>query len=213
MAAEYPATRLVQPIGVFGGRFDPVHRAHAAMAQVAADQLELPEVRWIVSGHAVHKAATADASDRLAMTQLALQDLGDRRMVADDREVRESLRGAQSPSYKTVASLQATFPGRTLVWILGEDQLATFTQWQRWEWLLQQLVLAVCARPLATDPHVSARGALEAAGAQIIDVRFTADPVSATDIRARIARGLPIDSLVGASVARYIHTHRLYAPF
>lgn len=212
MASEYPSARLIQPIGIFGGRFDPVHRAHAAMAQAAADQLALPEIRWVVSGYAVHKAATAAASDRLAMTRLALQDLGDRRMVADDREVRKSERGEQTPSYKTVASFQADYPGRTLVWILGEDQLVTFTEWQRWEWLVQQMVLAVCARPVMQTPHANPRGALAAAGAQIIDVQFSADPVSATDIRTRTAQGLPIESLVTASVARYIHTHRLYAP-
>jgi nicotinate-nucleotide adenylyltransferase len=34
--------------------------------------------------------------------------------------------------------------------------------------------------------------------------------ISATDIRARVARGLPIDSLVPPAVARYIASHHLY---
>jgi nicotinate-nucleotide adenylyltransferase len=34
--------------------------------------------------------------------------------------------------------------------------------------------------------------------------------ISATDIRARVARGLPIDSLVPPAVARYIEINALY---
>jgi len=62
-------------LGLFGGRFDPVHRAHMAMARAAADALQLAEVRWIVSGSPEHKPAVASAVDRLAMTRLALRDM------------------------------------------------------------------------------------------------------------------------------------------
>jgi nicotinate-nucleotide adenylyltransferase len=34
--------------------------------------------------------------------------------------------------------------------------------------------------------------------------------ISATDIRERVQRGLPVDHLVPAGVARYIRKHRLY---
>jgi nicotinate-nucleotide adenylyltransferase len=34
--------------------------------------------------------------------------------------------------------------------------------------------------------------------------------ISATDIRARVARGLPIDAMVPPAVASYIDRHHLY---
>jgi nicotinate-nucleotide adenylyltransferase len=34
--------------------------------------------------------------------------------------------------------------------------------------------------------------------------------ISATEIRDRVARGLPVDSMVPAAVARYIDLHQLY---
>ena len=72
-------------LGLFGGRFDPVHRAHVAMAQAAAAQLGLTEVRWLVTAAPVHKPAVASPAQRLQMVRLALDELGDDRMVADDR--------------------------------------------------------------------------------------------------------------------------------
>lgn len=203
----------IRPLGLFGGRFDPVHRAHIRMAQAAADQLGLSEVLWIVSGRAVHKATVASAADRLSMTRLALSDLGDHRMMVDDREVSASARGEKTPSYKTVQSLQREFPGRPLVWLLGEDQLLSFTEWREWQWLIGQMTLAVCGRPSLGHQNDQARDRLERAGARIVDVCFAADALSSTWIRDCVAQGLPIASAVGQSVARYIYAHQIYSHF
>ena len=45
----------IRNIGLFGGAFDPVHRAHIKMAKMAADQLRLDSVRWIPAGNPAHK--------------------------------------------------------------------------------------------------------------------------------------------------------------
>lgn len=206
-----PPISGANPLGLFGGRFDPVHRAHMAMAQAAADQLGLAEVRWIVSGRAVHKATIASAADRLSMTRLALSDLGDHRMLVDDREVSASARGEETPSYKTVQSLQLEFPGRPLVWILGEDQLLSFTEWREWQWLVGQMTLAVCKRPDLGNEKDQVQARLKRAGARIVPVSFAADAMSSTWIRGCVARGLPIAFAVGTSVARYIYAHHIYS--
>ena len=49
-------------IGLFGGVFDPVHRAHIKMAKIAADQLRLDTVRWIPAGNPAHKKLTLQRS-------------------------------------------------------------------------------------------------------------------------------------------------------
>ncbi len=120
-----------RPLGLFGGRFDPVHRAHIAIAQAVADNLNLDEVRWIVTGAPAHKPAFASAEDRLHMTRLALHELGDPRMVADDREIIAAKNGGSNYTADTVLSVQQDYPGRKLIWILGEDQLQKFHSWSR----------------------------------------------------------------------------------
>ena len=217
-------------LGLFGGRFDPVHRAHVAMAQAAADQLGLSEVRWLVTAAPVHKPAVACPAQRLEMLRLALEGLQDTRMVADDREITLAQGGQANPTWVTIESLQRDFPGRPLVWIMGEDQLQAFATWHRWEWLVQNMALAVCARPesgqtRSTSNIPEGRGAEEQPrrapqqrtldrappGARILPVSFTADAVSSSQVREAIRRGLPIDALVPQAVARFLETHAVYA--
>jgi nicotinate-nucleotide adenylyltransferase len=203
-------------LGLFGGRFDPVHRAHVAMAQAAADQLGLSEVRWLVTAAPVHKPAVASSAQRLEMVRLALEALEDARMVADDREINLAQGGQANPTWVTIESIQRDFPSRPLVWIMGEDQLQAFTTWHRWEWLLQNMALAVCARPqggAAASSSANQQATLAAAppGARILPVAFEADAVSSSQVREAIGKGLPIDGLVPQAVANFLSTHPVYA--
>jgi len=199
-------------IGIFGGRFDPVHRAHLAMAQAAADQLQLQEVLWVVSANAVHKSIVASAEHRLEMVRLALEELKDPRMKLDKREIHAAARGEPNPSFKTLQSLQEERPNQEWVWILGEDQLQAFTSWQRWDWLTQNMALAVFRRPADNSPGLHVPHALIAVGARVIPINLQADAVSSSRVRENLAQGLSIHTLVPPSVASYLGAHALYGP-
>jgi nicotinate-nucleotide adenylyltransferase len=197
-----------RPLGLFGGRFDPVHRAHIAIAQAVADALNLNEVRWIVTGAPEHKPAFASAEDRLQMTRLALHELGDPRMAADDREIIAAKNGGSNYTADTILTLQRECPGRKLIWILGEDQLQNFLTWSRWQWLIHQVDLAVCARPNTISRSVSE--VLLNEGAEITWVPVAPDAVSSTSIRDRIRLGSALDGLLPRSVIEYISVNGLY---
>ncbi len=197
-----------RPLGLFGGRFDPVHRAHIAIAQAVADELNLDEVRWIVTGYPAHKPAIASAEDRLQMTRLALHELGDPRMIADDREIIATKNEGSNYTADTILSLQQDYPGRKLIWILGEDQLQNFLTWSRWQWLIHQVDLAVCARPNTISKSVSE--VLLSEGAEITWVPTNPDAVSSTSIRDRIRLGSALDGLLPRSVIEYISASGLY---
>ena len=106
----------IRRIGLFGGVFDPVHRAHIKMAKMAADQLRLDSVIWIPSGNPVHKEIETPAKHRLYMLQIALKNLNDERMVIDHRELSNS---RSKPSYTcdTIKSLMEDFPKKRFFWI------------------------------------------------------------------------------------------------
>ena len=197
-----------RPLGLFGGRFDPVHRAHIAIAQAVADKLNLDEVRWIVTGAPAHKPAIASADDRLTMTKLALQELGDPRMIVDDREVIAAKNGGSNYTADTVLGLQRQYPSRKLIWILGEDQLQNFLSWSRWQRLIRQVDLAVCARPSAEGSKVSKM--LTESGGKIHWVHLQPDTVSSTEVRNGIQENALKPGLVPVSVANYIASRPLY---
>jgi nicotinate-nucleotide adenylyltransferase len=197
-----------RPLGLFGGRFDPVHRAHIAIAQAVADTLNLDEVRWIVTGEPEHKPVIASPEDRLQMTRLALRELADPRMVVDDREIIASRNGGSNYTADTVLELQRQYPGRKLIWILGEDQLQHFLGWSRWQWLIHQVDLAVCARPGAEGSKVAKT--LTKSGGKIYWVHLQPDTVSSTEIRSVIQAGVLVPGLIPVSVADYISAGFLY---
>jgi nicotinate-nucleotide adenylyltransferase len=191
-------------IGLFGGSFDPPHLAHRALADLALRELALDELRWLPAGQPWQKAgrALAGAEHRAAMVALAAAD--EPRFVVDTRELQRA-----GPSYTidTVAELQREQPGAELVLVIGQDQYARLATWHRWQELVAEVSLAVAARA-GESPAASA--ALTAVPHRSTVLPLPRMDISATDIRARVAAGQPIDALVGAPVARYIDNHHLY---
>jgi nicotinate-nucleotide adenylyltransferase len=188
-------------IGLFGGTFDPPHAAHVALARAARDELRLDQVRWIPAGAPWQKARRiSDAAHREAMVSLAID--GERGFVLDRCEL-----DRPGPTYTvdTVRACAAAEPGAQWFLIIGADQYAGLHTWRDWRDVLVRVTLAVANRPgpmPAPDPEVL-RQPHRVVPLPMLDV-------SATDIRARVARGLPVDSMVPPAVARYIDQHRLY---
>ena len=83
----------LNPMGIFGGTFDPVHYGHLRTAFELKEALRLSEVRFMPAGSPPHRGKpVADASVRLAMVKAAVE--GRPGFVADDRELHRD-----GPSY------------------------------------------------------------------------------------------------------------------
>ena len=206
-----------------GGTFDPVHYGHLRLALDAADELRLPEVRWIPSGTPGHRAAAprAPAADRLAMLRLAIAH--EARFSIDASELE-----SDEPTY-TVPMLERLRrelgERRPLVMILGMDSFLTLHTWRSWERLFDLAHFAVAERPgyeLDVDKlpaplaNVYAERLAEAARigerphGYIVHFASARLAISSTDIRARIARGGSVRYLLPETVLRYIESKGLY---
>lgn len=194
-------------VAIFGGTFDPPHRAHLALAHSALASLGLAEVRWVPTGEPWQKMregrAVTPAAERVAMVEAAIRgEDGDVRFTLDRIEVERA-----GPSYTidTVNALAAREPGHEWVLLIGQDQYAGLHTWHGWRELLARVTLAVANRPgVAREPAPEVRA---------LPHRMVPLPmldISATDIRARVAAGQDIAALVPAEVAGYIARHGLY---
>lgn len=189
-------------VGMFGGAFDPPHRAHRVLAEAAVRQLDLDRLVVLPTGDAWHKTRTlSPAADRLAMARLAFADIP--RVEVDDRELR---RAGPTYSVDTLRELQAEHPGAQLVLVMGEDQAGGFTRWRAWEDIAKLAVLAVAGR--GSGAGIAALRALPGVRVETLDLPQL--PESATDIRTRLTAGQDISALVEPAVARYIESHPLY---
>jgi nicotinate-nucleotide adenylyltransferase len=198
-------------IGLFGGTFDPPHRAHLALAYQALDALALDELLWIPAGQPWQKARRITAAaHRVAMVELAIA--AEPRFRLERCEVDRT-----GPSYTldTVRELQAREAGALWFLVIGQDQFAGLHTWQGWQELLQRVTLAVANRPGAqAEPAAEVRAALLAGvqGANARSVPLPLMDVASTEVRARAAAGRDITELVPPAVAGYIDRHHLYRP-
>jgi nicotinate-nucleotide adenylyltransferase len=196
---------VTKRIGIFGGAFDPPHLAHAALVQAAVADLALDELRIVPTGQAWHKAhSLSPAHHRLAMAQLAFGHLP--RVVVDPCETQRA-----GPSYTvdTLTELQQQWPGAELLLVMGEDQARALTSWHDWQQVLRLAIICVAERDDLTGftPRFVPPKTLES---RFRRLQIPAMPVSATDIRARIAAHQSVAPLVFEPVARYIDDHHLY---
>jgi nicotinate-nucleotide adenylyltransferase len=190
---------------MFGGAFDPPHIAHVALARAAVEQLGLDQLRIFPTGQAWHKArALTDGVHRLAMAQLAFA--GVPRAVVDSREVSRS-----GPTYTidTLRELQAENPGAQLVLVIGADQAEALHSWRSAGEIAKLAIISIAerARPMGAD---AAFDASKLPPGRFEPVELPPMPVSATEIRARVAAGQGIAQLVPAPVAGYIDRYHLY---
>lgn len=216
----------MNPIGIFGGTFDPIHFGHLRLAEEMAEALCLASVRFIPAGTPPHRTRPrTDAHLRLEMVRLAIA--GNPHFVLDDREV-----GLPRLSYtvETLTSLRAEVgPDQPLCLLLGADAFLGLTSWHRWQDLFTLAHIAVAHRPgfpqstwkdampEALRAELERRMAhaqdLTSCAAGLIVTRpITALDISATHIRDTLRAARSPRYLLPNAVLDYIQSNHLYLP-
>ncbi len=186
----------MNPMGIFGGTFDPIHYGHLRTAFELQQALRLKEIRFLPAGNPPHRQQPlADAQLRLEMVRAATE--GHRGFMVDDREVRKA-----GPSYsiETLAELRLEFPDRSLCLIVGMDAFLSLPKWHQWQELLQLSHLVVAHRPGWRAPASGPLGELlvdhgtgriadlhDAAFGKIFIHAVTQLEISSTELRLLIA--------------------------
>lgn len=199
-------------LGIFGGTFDPIHLAHLVIAQEAAAQLVLDRVLFIPAGQPPHKAALSisPAAERAAMVQVAIQDNPCFALSTIEME-----NAGLNFTVDTLARLrERAAPADEMYLILGGDMIYDLANWRNPAQVVA-LVAGIVAmhRPgFAFTPERLAELDVRLPGlaAKIRPVAAPQMDISATQIRARVARGLPVRYLVPDPVVQYIYEHGLY---
>lgn len=208
-------------MALFGGTFDPVHKAHLAMAREALRCLGLSRLILIPAGDPPHREPPgAAASHRRRMLELAVA--GDPRLVIDDREMQRpgpSYFRLTLAEYRTLAG-----PREPLVMVLGEDAAAGLGRWNGAGELSALAHLLVLARPEhRLDAGLPRRlGWQEASSIEALREapcglwhlhRGPLLALSASAVRAALgARDAKVAEWLPAPVLAYIREHGLYRP-
>jgi nicotinate-nucleotide adenylyltransferase len=214
----------VAPIGILGGTFDPIHYGHLRLAEEAADACALARVLLIPAALPnLRSAPRTAAHHRLQMARLAAQD--NARLHVDGRELR---RKGVSYTVDTLEELRAEFGATQPLWlILGADAFLRLPAWNRWMRLFDLAHIVVAARPgydlaaamaqsaeLAAEWRARMIGSVSGLGEQpfgaIASIQIPLLEISASEIRARIVRGVSVRYMAPQTVLDYIAAEHLY---
>ena len=185
-------------LAIFGGTFDPIHKAHVAMAREAADQFQLERVLFVPASNPPHKSGQTYApyEDRLRMAEAACA--GEPRFVVSRLEEGPE----RSYSIDTIERVRAKLnTSDELFFLIGADAFAEMETWHRWREVVAAVRFIVVSRPghRYRIPEGAGVGRLET-----VDL-----PVSSSEIRSALAAGRrPAE--IPKAVLSYIYQHGLY---
>ena len=185
-------------LAIYGGTFDPVHRAHLAAARAAADRFHLDRVLFVPAASPPHKRGGTHASyrDRIRMTELACA--GDPRFEVSRLEENTE----RSYSIETIEKVRAQIASDDeLFFIIGADAFAEIRTWRRWRDVAAWVHFIVVSRPgIAYDVPPEVRYD------RLDDLQLN---ISSSAIRQELAAGgRPSD--LPPDVLEYVLTHHLY---
>lgn len=196
-------------IGVLGGTFDPVHRGHLKIAEVAMQRLDLDRILFMPAGEPWLKAEKeiTPSQHRKKMLELAIE--GYPRFAISTIELE---RPGATYTIETLEILHAGMDSATdIFFLMGWDSLIQLPQWKRPSELIQMCRIVAFTRSGMWQPDLKT---LEKKVPGIIHNTIILDmppvDISSSDIRDRISKGLSIEGLVPEGVEEYILNNRLY---
>ncbi len=196
-------------IGVLGGTFDPIHNGHLMVAEEARRRLNLVRIILVPAGQPRLKPERplTPPQHRLNMLQLAIA--GTPHFTVSTVELER-----EGPSYTvdTIAQLKEQVDaGDELFFILGWDSLARLPEWREPSRLIRLCYLVAAPRPGYPPPDLNAlESIIPGISLRVVLLDKPRVDISASVVRDRVARRLPIGHLVPEPVKRYIKQHKLY---
>jgi nicotinate-nucleotide adenylyltransferase len=210
-------------VAIFGGSFDPIHFGHLVPTIRALETFQFDAVHMVPAGRPPHKQGHPLTPVIHRFTMVALATLPYARLYASDLEIL-----APGPSFTvdTVRRFRERHPDAAIYFLLGSDSFSQIGTWSRWQELVDLAHLVVLRRAHIWGPELERKVPSALLPRLVLTAPFAAVPdpeeptvylldhepfpISATSIRDRLRRGLPISELVPHEVSSYIEKYGLY---
>jgi nicotinate-nucleotide adenylyltransferase len=179
-------------LAIFGGSFNPPHVAHQMVGLYVLETQPVDHLVCVPSYRHPFDKHLAPYADRVEMCRRLVAPFGARASVST---IEEELGGEVSLTLTVLEALASRNPGARLRFVIGADILPEVDKWWRWADI----------EALAPPIIVGRAGFPGPEGVTMPDV-------SSTEIRARLAAGQSVDSLVPRAIIEVLHMKGLYRP-
>lgn len=183
-------------IALFGGRFDPPHKGHMAIAtSVLRFDPSIDELWFMPVPQHSWKSCIASPMQRLEMVKL----LEGGKIKASNYDIYHNFTYA----IDTITHLKRYSP-HTYVWVCGADTIKDFSRWKDYKKLQETMKFLVVPRNPYAIKDIPENFIL------VTDPTYVPSNLSSTLVRERIKEHRPIDFFVPKKVVQYIRIKGLY---
>nr|MCR4673869.1 nicotinate (nicotinamide) nucleotide adenylyltransferase [Lachnospiraceae bacterium] len=132
-------------IGILGGTFDPIHKGHMEMADIAKKELSLDEVWIMPAGSPPHKdgAAVTSRMHRFEMCEYACKYHPNVLTMYGEFS---NLKSEPNYTYLTLEKLKKDYPEDEFYFIMGQDSIDYFDKWREPQRILNAASIVVFLR-------------------------------------------------------------------
>ena len=134
-------------VGLLGGSFNPAHKGHLHIAELALAHYGLDYIWWLVTPQNPLKDTTDMAAydERFASAEKIVAGHPQMMVTHLERDI------GTTYTYETVKGLLKAFPKTDFMFICGMDNALIFHKWDRWQDLLDLIPVTFIDRPGAVD--------------------------------------------------------------
>lgn len=183
---------------LLGGTFNPVHIGHLYLAEEVKLSLGYERVIFVPAYIPAHKEPdhSTTAEQRLEMLRCAVFNTD---FVVDSCEIQ---RGGISYTIDTIEEIIKNYtitekPGL----LIGDDLVEGFRKWKEWETLLEKVDLIVARRSYKEEVSCDFKHTY---------LNNLIIPISSSDVRERVKKGLSFRYFVPETVYSYIKENGVY---
>ncbi len=127
-------------VGLLGGSFSPPHQGHIHISEISLKMFRLGKIYWVYAKkNPLKKVRPSSLGDRFQKTKKLIKNPN---IKLSSIEVMNNF----DYSFQLLKFLKKRNRHTNFIWVMGEDNIFHFHLWKNWQWIANNVKIAVIAR-------------------------------------------------------------------